>query len=65
MSAKQPRVAIKHETPTRELLDRARRAYGAEDWDDEDLQSHVLDLVTEAGQLADKMRSAALRDTSR
>jgi hypothetical protein len=31
----------------RELLDQARDAYGHDDWDGDDCESRVLDLVTE------------------
>lgn len=42
------RVAIKFETArsVRELLDAAREKYGADDWDEADLESEVLELVT-------------------
>lgn len=30
----------------RELLDAARKEFGADDWDSEDVESTVLDLVT-------------------
>lgn len=31
----------------RELLDEARKAYGAEAWDDDDKEAAVIELVTE------------------
>jgi hypothetical protein len=31
----------------RELLDGARKQYGPQDWDDEDIESQVLELVNE------------------
>lgn len=31
----------------RELLDAARKDYGPTDWDDDDLESSILDLVSE------------------
>jgi hypothetical protein len=31
----------------REMLDDARKQYGAEEWDSNDLESEVLNLVTE------------------
>ena len=31
----------------RELLDAAKKAYGATDWTDEDLESQIMELVTE------------------
>lgn len=31
----------------RELLDEARKAYGASEWDDNDREASVLELVTE------------------
>jgi len=31
----------------RELLDEARKQYGPQDWDDEDIESQVLELVNE------------------
>lgn len=31
----------------RELLDEARKAYGASDWDDAEKEASVLELVTE------------------
>jgi hypothetical protein len=30
----------------RELLDAAKKEYGAEPWDDDDIEANVLDLVT-------------------
>lgn len=31
----------------RELLDKARAEYGAREWDDEDMESQIVELVTE------------------
>lgn len=31
----------------RELLDAARKEYGATDWDDDDMEAGILELVTE------------------
>lgn len=33
----------------RELLDAAKKAYGATEWTDEDLEGQILELVTEEG----------------
>lgn len=30
----------------REMLDTARKEYGAQDWDDNDMETEVLELVT-------------------
>lgn len=42
------RVAVKFEAAKtiREALDRAREAYGCEDWDESDLETEILELVT-------------------
>lgn len=49
MKAEQDKVRIVYETAARIrlALDEARKAYGAEAWDDDDIQTKVLDLVTE------------------
>lgn len=49
IEAKMAQEMIIYETAKkiRDLLDEARIAYGASDWDDNDKESHVLELVTE------------------
>ena len=46
------RVSLKFETARaiRELLDRARTEWVAEDFDNDDIQSEILDLVTSEGE---------------
>ena len=41
------KLALQYDTARqiRELLDGARRTYGAEEWDGDDIENHVLDLV--------------------
>jgi hypothetical protein len=48
IEAAKARAATKFDVATqiRELLDNARKAYGATAWDDEDLESEILELVT-------------------
>lgn len=33
----------------RQLLDEARKAYGPQAWDDEDLEAQIIELVTDEG----------------
>jgi hypothetical protein len=49
MKAEQEKTRIIHETARkiRELLDAARKDYGAEDWDSDARDDTVLELVTE------------------
>lgn len=49
IKAKGEREALVYETARqiRELLDAARDKYGAGDWNDNDLENTVLELVTE------------------
>lgn len=49
MKAEQEKTRIIHETARkiRELLDAARKDYGAEDWDSDAHDDTVLELVTE------------------
>lgn len=49
MNAEQKKIAIKFETARkiRELLDEARKAYGADAADEDDLESGIIELVTE------------------
>lgn len=44
------RSEIKHGAAIeiRQILDDSRKAYGADDWDDGDVETAVLELVTEA-----------------
>jgi hypothetical protein len=48
-SAEARRVELRFGTAKqiRDLLDGARKEYGAQDWDDNDLEAEVLNLVTE------------------
>jgi hypothetical protein len=52
MNAAQKRITIKHEPAIwiRELLDKARVTYGAQDWDNEELATLFLEVVTEEAQ---------------
>jgi hypothetical protein len=49
IEARQMQETIVFETAKkiRALLDEARKAYGAEDWDDNDKETAVIELVTE------------------
>lgn len=49
IEARQAMDTIKYETAKkiRALLDEARKAYGATEWDDGGIEAEVLDLVTE------------------
>ena len=49
IEAKMNRDRIPYETAIkiRELLDAARKQYGADDWDGDDCESRVIELVTE------------------
>jgi hypothetical protein len=49
MKTEADKVALKFETALkiRALLDEARKAYGSSDWDDNSLESEVMELVTE------------------
>jgi hypothetical protein len=49
ITAKQARETVKYEAAKkiRAVLDEAREAYGAEAWDENDVQTEVLELVTE------------------
>lgn len=49
ISERQRRSDVEHETAKkiRALLDEAREAYGADAWDENEIESRVLELVTE------------------
>lgn len=49
ISRKQQQAQVPYEAAKqiRALLDEARNAYGAQDWDDEGIEERVLELVTE------------------
>jgi anaerobic ribonucleoside-triphosphate reductase len=52
LAAAQKQNAVKYETAKhiRERLDAARREYGPKTWDEDDVESTILDLVTGEGE---------------